>query len=258
MNINLDQLNDIFWNANTKELVQGYIIKETIPEYICIRCGKKYTKGIIYQIEDKYYEAEMACIKHISKEHDPMFSYLLNLDKNITGISERQKMILLYLYQELDDRSIAQKCEIGSASTVRNHRYQLRQREKQSKIFLAIMNCLKKGKADQSDFMEIHKRASMIDSRYAVTEEEKEKYLKQYFPYGPDNELSEFPKKEKRKLVILHHIMQRFELNKKYTEKQVNEILKSVFHDYVTLRRYLIEYGFMERKPDGSSYWVKV
>ncbi|RIJ63707.1 DUF2087 domain-containing protein [Rummeliibacillus sp. POC4] len=27
--------------------------------------------------------------------------------------------------------------------------------------------------------------------------------------------------------------------------------------DYVSLRRYLIEYGFMERTDDCSIYWVK-
>ena len=97
----------------------------------------------------------------------------------------------------------------------------------------------------------------MIDARYAITEEEQEKYLKKYFPWGPDNALSEFPKKQKRKLIILNHIIKHFELNKKYTEKEVNEILKSIYVDYVSIRRYLIEYGFMERMQDCSFYWVK-
>jgi len=37
----------------------------------------------------------------------------------------------------------------------------------------------------------------------------------------------------------------------------VNEIIKSLIDDYVTVRRYLIEYGFMDRNKDGSEYRVK-
>jgi hypothetical protein len=33
--------------------------------------------------------------------------------------------------------------------------------------------------------------------------------------------------------------------------------LGEAFHDHVTLRRNFVEYGFMERLPDGSKYWVK-
>ncbi|MMZ69439.1 hypothetical protein D1872_322810 [compost metagenome] len=51
--------------------------------------------------------------------------------------------------------------------------------------------------------------------------------------------------------------MKRFDTHKKYTEKEVNGILRTADTDYVTLRRYLIEYGFLDRKDDGSMYWVK-
>ncbi|MNW69193.1 hypothetical protein D3C74_481460 [compost metagenome] len=51
--------------------------------------------------------------------------------------------------------------------------------------------------------------------------------------------------------------MSRFDAKKKYSEKEVNEILRTVDSDYATLRRYLIEYGFIDRKDDGSLYWVK-
>ena len=130
-------------------------------------------------------------------------NYLLSLDKRLTGISEKQKLILLSLYKGLDDKEIAQTCAIGSSSTVRNHRYQLRQKEKQAKMFCSIMNCLKKKKNKQDTFMEIHKGAAMVDARYEITEAERAKYLKLYFPYGLEGELKEFPKKQKRKLIIL-------------------------------------------------------
>jgi hypothetical protein len=51
--------------------------------------------------------------------------------------------------------------------------------------------------------------------------------------------------------------MNRFENERKYEEKEINQILGAVYHDHVLLRRYLIEYGFLDRKPDGSQYWLK-
>ncbi len=64
--------------------------------------------------------------------------------------------------------------------------------------------------------------------------------------------------REKRKIIILKHIVKNFELNRKYSEKEINEVLKGIYPDFATVRRYLIEYGFMDRKDDCSLYWVKI
>lgn len=48
-----------------------------------------------------------------------------------------------------------------------------------------------------------------------------------------------------------------FESDKKYTEKEVNEIIKYwiLFEDYVLLRRELVDYHYLDRTSDGRSYW---
>jgi hypothetical protein len=58
-------------------------------------------------------------------------------------------------------------------------------------------------------------------------------------------------------LMALQEICKQFENARVYKEKEINEILKDYYDDYVTLRRYLIEHEFLERKPDGSQYWLK-
>jgi hypothetical protein len=144
------------------------------------------------------------------------------------------------------------------ASTVRNHRFILRQKEKQAKVLLAIMELLRENTPDKKqDFIPIHRSATMVDERFAITGQEYEDILTAYFPEGPQGILKSFPRKEKRKIAILRHIAGKFQPGRTYTEKEVNAILKDTFADYVTLRRYLIEYGFLDRKNDGSSYWVK-
>ncbi|MCZ4150164.1 transcriptional regulator, partial [Escherichia coli] len=42
-----------------------------------------------------------------------------------------------------------------------------------------------------------------------------------------------------------------------YTEKQVNELLGRVYPDYAEIRRYLVDYALLDRKQDGSEYWLR-
>lgn len=55
--------------------------------------------------------------------------------------------------------------------------------------------------------------------------------------------------------MILRYLMNDFEFDRNYSEKEVNQILQRTYDDFVTLRRYLIEYGFMKRDTEGSQYW---
>ena len=42
---------------------------------------------------------------------------------------------------------------------------------------------------------------------------------------------------EKKKVVILAKIAEQFEKGKQYSEKEVNQTLKPIFEDYITIRR---------------------
>ncbi|GIO27390.1 DUF2087 domain-containing protein [Ornithinibacillus bavariensis] len=58
-------------------------------------------------------------------------------------------------------------------------------------------------------------------------------------------------------MIVLQHIIKRFEQNRIYPEKEVNGILKTIYSDFATIKRYLIEYNFMERSKDCTEYWIK-
>ncbi len=47
---------------------------------------------------------------------------------------------------------------------------------------------------------------------------------------------------------------QAFEPGRRYSELAVNEILKSVYDDHATLRRYLVDEELLSRTP-GGTYW---
>jgi hypothetical protein len=46
-----------------------------------------------------------------------------------------------------------------------------------------------------------------------------------------------------------------FDFETKYDEPKINETLMRVFDDHVFARRLPIEWGFLDRTTDGSSYW---
>lgn len=251
-------ISELFWNASVKELKQGYVYNSDTGEYICLVCGNSYERGVIYSADNVLYAAEKFIEIHIAKEHSSMFEYLLNLDKKLTGLSDHQKNLLHFFHQSYSDAEIVQELGGGSTSTIRNHRFTLREKEKQAKIFLAIMDLLTSKPSDKQEFITIPRTANMIDQRFAITKGENDAILKTFFKEGLNGPLSIFPLKEKKIVAVLKHVVKRFEMNRKYTEQEVNNVLVHVYHDYVKLRRYLIEYGFMERNKAGSSYWVKI
>ncbi len=106
----------------------------------------------------------------------------------------------------------------------------------------------------QTKYVSFPKHLRMNDDRAKVTEQEKEDFLKRYFD---GTVLRHFPKQQKRKLILLQHIMENFDERKEYREIEVNEILMVIYSDYITLRRYLLDYGFLDRTKDGLKYWVR-
>ena len=254
----MGDLSEIFWNASVEEIKKGYVYKPDTGEYICLICGSKSVKGIVYPGDGVFYEAEKYMEVHIAGEHSSTFEFLIDLDKKYTGLTDHQKNLLRFFHKGYSDSEIVKEQESGSTSTIRNHRFTLREKEKQAKVFLAIMELLNKKSNRKDSLVNVHRTATMTDERYAVTEEESEQVLGNYFTMGLDGPLSKFPAREKKKIIVLKHIVKRFELDKKYTEKEVNEVLKELNPDFATIRRYLIEYGFMDRHDDGSLYWVKL
>jgi hypothetical protein len=90
---------------------------------------------------------------------------------------------------------------------------------------------------------------------FEYTEAEKEIVLSKYFLNSEHLKLKNFPKKQKQKFLCLLWIKDLFDFDKTYSEKEVNEILKEVYLDYVTLRRYMIDFSILKRTKDGKEYW---
>jgi hypothetical protein len=246
------EVSNIFWSASLEELKSGYI--QDIDSFTCLLCGERIEKGIIYPYENKLYEAERYARIHIESTHQSVFEYLLGMDKKLTGLTEHQKKLLSLFYQGKNDKEIQKELGIGSTSTIRHHRFALKEKERQAKTFLAMMELLKEKDQYAPAFVHVHKTATMVDERYNITQDEQEQFVNKYFSEGL---LTKFPQKEKQRLVILREISNHLKSDYKYDEQELNQILKGFYEDYILIRRYLVEYGFLDRKSDGSSYWIK-
>jgi hypothetical protein len=68
-----------------------------------------------------------------------------------------------------------------------------------------------------------------------------------------DGRIATMPAKQAKRLAVLDYAAGHFEIGVRYSEPAVNAILRELFDDYVALRRYLVDDGFLDRS--GGEYW---
>jgi hypothetical protein len=252
-------ISEAFYSASSTELKQGFIFDSRTESYYCLICGEQFEEGVVYPIEKRFFEAHKAVKVHISSIHNSILDYLLQLDKKATGLTDLQKQLIEAFASGKSDAETVKLTGGGSASTIRNHRFALKEKAKQAKLFLAIMELMDGGLPTGAKFIPVHRNAPQVDERYALTQDDYNALLSKYLPHGLEGPLTGLPRKEKRKAALLRHIATSFKKSRKYKEPEVNEILKRFMdEDYVTLRRYLVDYGFLSRESDGSVYWLTV
>ena len=83
-------------------------------------------------------------------------------------------------------------------------------------------------------------------------DEKSKKVLKAYLK--SDGSIRQIPAPPKLR-IILNYLIQFFEFNTNYTEKEVNAILRRFNEDTVGLRRDLVDAKMLDRISDGSRYW---
>lgn len=228
-------------NANWKKK-----ILEEEDRWVCRYCGTSFDKDQIYPWGDQLLTAKGRAKRH-ALEHDPV-KEMLKHPRSYTGLTEVQELFIPLLHEGLRDEEIAARMRI-SPSTVRNHRFRLKEKERQARRFLELMDALH---WEEPSSAPPHRGATMVDDRYAFTEEEAKKTLLAHMT--PEGALKSFPAREKKKIIVLGKIAENFVPGTAYSEAEVNRILQRIFEDHVLLRRYLIEYGFLDRSRDGALY----
>ena len=77
--------------------------------------------------------------------------------------------------------------------------------------------------------------------------------------YNEEGKLIQYPSKRPLRPIVLTAIAQKLEAGKKYTEKEVNAIIKEsiAFTDVELIRREMFQCKLIGRLRDGSEYWLE-
>lgn len=72
-----------------------------------------------------------------------------------------------------------------------------------------------------------------------------------------DGKITQLPRKLKVRLMVLAYLAEKFENDRDYTEREVNAVCDAwhTFGDFFSLRRELVDYGFLSRERNGARYW---
>ncbi|MGH2474955.1 MAG: DUF2087 domain-containing protein, partial [Candidatus Limnocylindrales bacterium] len=80
--------------------------------------------------------------------------------------------------------------------------------------------------------------------------EDEARILRRYFQGG---RLTQIPSQLARRRVVLDRLAQEFDVGSRYSERQVNAILRRFHEDVASLRRFLVDEGFLDRAT--GEYW---
>ena len=77
--------------------------------------------------------------------------------------------------------------------------------------------------------------------------------------YDSNGRLLQYPSKRPMRIIALIKIVKQIDANRKYTEREINEIIRLniAFTDIELIRREMYQYKFLGRLRDGSEYWVE-
>ena len=75
-----------------------------------------------------------------------------------------------------------------------------------------------------------------------------------------EGRLIQWPAKQKTQRMAAALLAARFQPGRFYNERQVNELLLDwhTFGDWALLRRVLFDWGYLDRRSDGSRYWLRL
>lgn len=203
------------YQADDDELSRGF----TRADNACLFCNQRMTDPL-------------AAGQHVKTVHGGTLSALLALDKSFTGLTDKQRALIALWHDGVPDQELAQQTGV-SVSTLRNQRFALRQRERESRLFLMALHL-----SGLSARMQAPKPSKDDPSRYFK-----------------DGRLTQIPKGDKPRVAVMLHIANQFAPNVRYTDAQVREMLAPIHEDYALIRRYLVDNGLLHRTPDGRTYW---
>lgn len=165
----------------------------------------------------------------------------------------RIKILILLAGGELNGQVLAEKLAVTPA-TITHHAMKLREaslineRRDKNTIYFTLNDYFIKSNAAATEkliYRGVHSEGDegiMNDD----CERTRKSIIRNFFT--SQGKLKHLPAQLKKKLIVLEHIVSNLEKGRKYTEKEINEFVKSFHEDFATIRREFIMHQFMYRE----------
>lgn len=96
----------------------------------------------------------------------------------------------------------------------------------------------------------LEEQSDEADLQQQRDNEYRQKVIDNFFEYG---KLKSIPAQQKKERIVLEVIVQSFEYDRIYSEREVNIIIADYYDDFCTIRRDMIGERLLERNTNG--YW---
>lgn len=189
----------------------------------------------------------------MNKQNETLMKFFMTLAN-----AERLQIIGLLAVEEADAVQIASRLSLPPYAVLR-HLEQLEEMnliQPQGNDPIAASQANRSYRLNTQELNELSKRVLAGEPRKPKPQDfEGEAYERKVLSdfMTAEGKLKALPVQEKKLLVVLRHLVQAFTPGERYSEKQVNEILRRYHIDTAALRRYMVDNGLLERK-DGL-YW---
>ncbi len=180
----------------------------------------------------------------------PEFNTLLEFFKAL-GNENRLKIIGILAGRECSVEELAELCNLREP-TVSHHLTKLKGiglvemrvvgNDHLHRLNTQVLTSMNK------DIFTSEKMASLVDDLDYCAWEKK---VLQTFMDG--DRIVAIPSGYKKRLVLYKWLINHFEFDRKYTEKEVNQIISQYHEDFATFRRDFVDLGLMER--ENGIYW---
>lgn len=91
----------------------------------------------------------------------------------------------------------------------------------------------------------INMKESEMDVQAEREKEYRSNVINAFFEYG---KLRSIPVQQKKRKIVLEKIAKNFELNKEYSEREVNIIIADFNDDFCTIRREMVGFNILQRR----------
>lgn len=177
---------------------------------------------------------------HLQLVHGGNLSQLIHLKGRYNSLTSKQQDLLTAFATGIKDQDLAQQLQVAGA-TIRHQKFSFREKAKRAKLYLATYDLV---------FTETQPTSSAAATPNDA--DETAKILQQYLDFDTEPvRLKHLPTQPRTLNPVLNRISAEIPAEQILTKSEIKALLKPIYFDDALVRRYLIDYGFLQPLDKG-------